>query len=390
MFTIILIFSSSVLVYFLLLFTGKLYLIKGVSATYLRGKKGPGIYDLKTFPTRIVRTSDKVKPWEIHRKHFFQPLQNKYKTFFQRLRTTSFLVIENDAVIFERYYKGASHNSISNSFSMAKSIVGLMVAIAVKEGKIESINDPVSKYIKAFRDGELKSEVRIIDVLNMSCGMIWSESSSNPFAHVAKAYYSKRLSTFIYGLEFTEKANEKFEYQSGATQILAEILVETTGEHLSDYLSEKLWKPLGCVKEAEWSLDRKRGREKAFCCIYATSRDFAKVGQLIMNEGKIDGCEIIPRWYIDLIWNPPTIIDEELQSENHRYSGHWWRMKYRGREIVYMRGILGQYMFIIPLDNLIVVRTGHKRMLEDEYGHPKDVYQYLDAAFLLRKQLNNR
>jgi CubicO group peptidase (beta-lactamase class C family) len=126
----------------------------------------------------------------------------------------------------------------------------------------------------------------------MSAGVEWDESYSSLFSKTTQAYYGKDLWKLALTEKLIEKPGVRFNYQSGVSQILAFVLQKATDKNISDYASEKLWTPMEAEEDALWSLDRKDGHEKAYCCFNTNARDFARFGQLILNKGVWDGDQV--------------------------------------------------------------------------------------------------
>jgi CubicO group peptidase (beta-lactamase class C family) len=174
-----------------------------------------------------------------------------------------------------------------------------------------------------------------------------------------------------------------FTYLSGNTQLLGFVLRKATGKTLSDYASEKLWKPLGAAHQAWWSLDHKNGDEKAFCCFNSNARDFARFGKLYLDSGRWNGKQIVPQDYVLASTHPAGLKNDDGKN-NDTYGYMWWLIpNYKGHYVFYMRGILGQYMLVIPDQKMIVVRLGKKRLPNDSNDLPHDVTYYLDAALAM-------
>ncbi|PTB90697.1 serine hydrolase, partial [Marivirga lumbricoides] len=204
-------------------------------------------------------------------------LGSAYQQILDKYSTTAFLVIQDTAILFEKYYEGYSENEISNSFSAAKSIISLLIGIAIDEGKIQSVFQPVADFIPSFEKGE-KEAVTIRDLLMMSSGIQWNEAYMNPFSVTTQAYYGGDLKEIVNDLRMEGASGEKFEYKSINTQVLAEVLEVATGQSVSDYASNRLWRKIEAENDALWSLDHAGGMEKAFCCFNSTARDFARIG----------------------------------------------------------------------------------------------------------------
>ncbi len=371
--------------------SGRFYLYKGVYSTYLRGESGPTIYDFDKFYEAKVKKPKKTIPWKINLSA--KQLTKTDEKYVGKYQTTSLLVIKNDEIVFEKYWGDHHPSTISNSFSAAKTIVSLLIGIAIDEGKIKSIDDKVCKYLKHF-EGEGKENITIRHLLMMSSGLDWVESGKNPLSENAESYYGSDLWKLVHRQRVESKPGQLFNYQSGNSQLLGFILEKATGKSLTEYASEKLWKKIGAESDAFWSLDRENGNPKAFCCLYATTRDFARIGKLLNNHGKWNDDQVIPANYFEeLVKNPKMKTEEGLP--NTRYGLHIWTYHVSGKDVYYCRGIKGQYIIAVPAEQLIIVRTGHNRA--DNYeispntknpnpeeakkvGHPSDLFQYLQIA----------
>ena len=184
----------------------------------------------------------------------------------------------------------------------------------------------------------------------MASGLDWKESSKDPLSENAESYYGSDLYGLVHRQKRISEPGKLFNYQSGNSQVLGFIVEKATGMGLSDYLQEKIWKPMGAEHEAYWSLDEENGDEKAFCCLYSTARDFGKLGKLILNKGKMNGRQIIPEWYMEeLVSLAP--MDTEEGIKNQRYGLHIWIYKDPIENIAYCRGIKGQYIMSLPKEN---------------------------------------
>jgi CubicO group peptidase (beta-lactamase class C family) len=221
----------------------------------------------------------------------------------------------------------------------------------------------------------------------MSSGLDWEEKYTTPFSTTARAYYGSNIADLVTDLEVVEKPGVYFDYLSGNTQILAMVVESATGQRISRYASQKIWKPVGASQDALWCLDKENGMEKAYCCFNTNARDFARFGQLVLNNGIWDNEVVISADYIsDATTAKDYLLDKRDNNPVDFYGYQWWIVDYRGYKIPYMRGILGQYVFSIREKNAVVVRLGHDRSSEYIGRHPKDVYLYLDAAFEILDQ----
>lgn len=393
-----------VLVNVLILLTGRYYLYSGITKTYLRGKTGPSIYDLELFPVNKLQKSS--KPYNfIFEKDPSLKLTKSDLEYHEKMDTKAFLIFQGDTLIYEKYWDEHHDKTVSNSFSAAKSVIGMLVGIAIEEGKINSVDDLAGDYIPEFKKNG-REQITIRHLLTMSAGFDWIESGKNPLSEAAEGYYGTDLYGLVTRLRVIEKPGIKFNYQSGNTQILGFIIEKATGKSINEYAAEKLWIPLGARNDAFWSLDKEGGDEKAFCCMYATARDYALLGQLILNKGFYNGAQIVPEWYMQKMLETPYMTTKE-KVPNMRYGWHTWVYKNRGNPVYYCRGLMGQYMIAIPNKNRVIVRLGTKRdshykipenklnddkfrdLNNEKIGHTIDLYRYLEMSDKIISQIRN-
>ena len=384
-----------------ILLSGRFYLYTGIANTYLKGRMGPGIYDKEVFASSTIPHADSVFTWTMSPTK--KQLDAVDEVFMEQTQTASFLVFKGNELIFEKYWGDHGANTVSNSFSAAKTFVALLVGVAVKEGKIKSLDDAVGNYLPEFNSAG-KEKITIRHLLIMSSGLDWEESGKNPLSENAESYFG----TDLYGLVTRQKAIEtpgkRFNYQSGNSQLLGFIIEKATKTDLSKYAYDKIWSKIGTEHDAYWSLDKENGAEKAFCCLYGTSRDFGRLGKLIAQNGAWEGNEIIPAWYMEeMVKNPKMTTEEGVP--NLRYGLHIWTYYGGKNPVYYCRGILGQYILSIPAEELVIVRTGSKRnpnfvipekskndaayIAKNQYkvGHPTDIFRYLAIARkMIKKQ----
>ncbi len=360
-----------------ILFSGNLYIYKTVSNTILKGRLGPSSDEYAIFSNREIKTATEQK-WSIAKSYNKYNIPANTKTQFELYKPIAFLVIQNDSIQYEEYWDTYSEHSVTNSFSMAKSFVSILVGCAIDEGKIKSVDQAVGDFIPQYNEGNNK-KVTIQHLLNMSSGINFDEDYINPLAYPTRGLYGDDITTLTLAYKLTTEPGKKFEYLSGNTELLAFVLKKATGKTLSDYASEKLWKPMGASSNALWSLDHENGTEKAYCCINSNARDFARVAKLYLDSGRWNGKQLVNEQYVLNSIKPADLINKEGNKIDY-YGYSWWLLNYKGNSIFYARGILGQYVIAIPDRNMIIVRLGHKRSKEKIGEHPKDLYLYIDEA----------
>lgn len=354
---------------------GYSYLFRAVSKTYLRGETSATIDDGKNFPSHLIEKGA-VKLWEKDSLYNKKALPKPLEQDLENSNTRSFLVIKNHKIIHEQYWENATEKSKTNSFSMAKAISVVLVEKAIEEEKMKGWDQHFYDYFQNYEKVEFGKYLTLRDLATMEAGLNWKENYKNPFLQNAKAYYGKSLEEAVFLRGFKEKPGTHFEYQSGATQLLGFALRKSMNKTLAEYASEKLWKPLGMEQNADWSVDD-FGMEKTFCCIHSNSRDYAKLGQLFLDDGKVDSTQIISQKFLEEMKTP-------TKHSNGVYGMGLWINNDAPIKHYYFWGHLGQYIIVIPEKQIVIVRTGtFKDQPKDEKGRPKQV------AFLVNEVSKN-
>ena len=351
------------------------YIFKGVRTIYFTGNNTAFISDYEYFDNKEIRSAN-PQPWALHKQYNTIDESDKLKELNDERKTKSFLVIKNDSILFEKYYDGHKQTDISNSFSVAKSIVTSMMGKAIMEGKIKSLNQPVSDFFEEYKDG-IASELTVGDLASMSSGMKWNEKYYSVINITSESYFTDDLRSVILRQEIENKPGQAFRYSSGDTQLLAMVIEKATGTSLSDYMSQKFWSPMGAETIALWQIDSKEsGMEKAYCCIAATARDFARFGKLYIDKGKWGDTEILDPSFVELSLKP-------VFDDSPFYGYGWWLYEYEGKKVFTMNGHRGQFVISFPDENIIIVRQGdfnNKGRVSEGSG---DLYQYISEGYKL-------
>ena len=370
--------------------SGRFYIYKGVANTYLVGKMGPGIYDKDIFAYSTIKSPKDKSTIEYNELYNTYKLSKAERKELESLETRAFLVYKGKTLIYEEYWDDHKKTTVSNSFSVAKSIVSLLIGVALDEGDIKSLDEPVANYLKEFKSKN-REKITIRDLLTMSSGLDWSESAKNQLSDNAESYYGSDLKHLVMTQNLVSKPGKVFKYQSGNSQLLGFVLESATGRDFSEYAEEKLWKKLGMEHDGYWSLDREKGDEKAFCCMYAVARDYGRIGQIFMNKGKFGDQQIVSESYFNEM-NTLADLSTEDGIPNYRYGLHTWYYTDGNQVVNYCRGVAGQYIIAVPKDDLLIIRLGKKRAADvtlaqhkanpkaiSQYkiGHPKDLFEYL-------------
>lgn len=339
--------------------SGRYYLYTGVYQTYLQGRMGPGIYDRDNFSYRTLKHAQHPKPWKYSRDYNTIQPEKADLAYMKSLGTTAFLVIKGDEIVYEYYPEKAAKMKVSNAFSATKTVVALLIGIAIDEGKIKSLDEKVGNYIPEF-NAKGREKITLRHLLEMASGLDWEESGKNPLSENAESYYGTDLYGLVTRQHVVAEPGKVFNYQSGNTQLLGFVLQKATGKSVSAYCQEKIVEPLGMESDAYWSLDKANGDEKSFCCFYATAHDFAKLGKLVLKDGMVDGKRIVSEKFMHEVKAPAPIRTEE-GWKNLRYGLHLWVYFDPQSTVHYFRGLKGQYIITVPDEELIIVRLGHER-----------------------------
>ena len=348
------------------------YLLKGVRTIYLTGNNTAFISDYEYFENREIKNSV-PQPWLLHEKYNSVTQSENLKKLNEETKTKSFLVIKNDSIVFEKYFDDHKSTSLSNSFSVAKSIVTSMLFKAIMEGKIKGLDQPLSDYFEEYKEG-LASELTVGDLASMSSGMKWSEKYYSVINITSESYFTDDLRSVVLRQDIIDKPGQSFRYSSGDTQLLGMVIEKATGTTLTNYLSEKFWQPMGAENSALWQIDSaKSGMEKAYCCIASTARDFARFGKLFINKGKWNDEIILDPSYIDLSINP-------VFEDSPYYGYGWWLYNYEGKKVFTMNGHLGQFVISFPDENIIIVRQGDYNNKGNGDGS-SDLFKYIAEGY---------
>ncbi len=271
--------------------------------------------------------------------------------FLERNGTTAFLIICDDKLLLERYYNGYQHTSTCTSFSVAKSFVSALMGIALSEGYIQNIDDSITNYLPELTAPHWKA-ITIHHLISMSSGLRYDEKGFLPWNDEPRVYYSLDLRQLARQAKYLEPPGVHFHYNNFNLILLGMVLERVTSGTVSEYMQEKLWKPLGMEMPASWSLDSQRsGMEKMESGLNACAIDYAKFGRLYLRKGDWNGKQIIPEnWVVE-----STTIHSDAKWSNYKYL--WWISR-TGKGRYTAVGNLGQFIFIAPDKNCIIVRFG--------------------------------
>jgi len=356
------------------------YIFSGIKTIYFTGNNTAFISDYKYFDNREIIASN-PQPWSIHKQYNQIEASEKLKEINRKRKTKSFLVIKNDSILFEKYFDEYTDSSISNSFSVTKSIVVSMLWKSIMLGYIKGVDQPVSDFFEEYKVG-LGSKLTVGNLASMSSGMDWSEHYYSPFNITAESYFTKDQRPLILSLKIVNEPGKLFKYLSGDTQLLGMIIEKATGSTLSEFLEKHFWEPMGAENSGLWQIDSKEsGMEKAYCCFSATAKDFARFGKLYINEGMWNENKILDSMYVNLSLKP---VFEN--SPNYGYG--WWLYEFEGKKVFTMNGHRGQFVISFPDENIIIVRQGENNNKVEDGKGTSDLKYYISEGYKIASSIN--
>ncbi len=370
------------------------------------------VKDYERFPVRVIDNSAPAFYFkESLAPELFQTIEYRsdgelkqmdFEKFLESTQTTSFILIKDDAILYEGYFNGYERDSLVTSFSMAKSVTSALIGIAIDEGYIGSVDNLMVAYIPELKNRGL-DQVTIRDLLLMSSGIRYlTDDEITPLAQITQftddglSYSYPNLRSLALKVKPDGKApGAEFNYNNYNPILLGLILERTTGRSPSAYLEEKIWKPLGMEYPASWDLDgEKSGFELMASGINARAIDFAKFGRLFLNNGDWNGAQIIPRqWVVESTSPDPNDhrvwrSDQDWKKANGYYKYQWWgKIKPDGSYDYVAQGHLGQRIYISPQERIVIVRFGTDEGGVDEWS---DVFQSIIAQVKTDASRTNR
>lgn len=326
------------------------------------------------YPVRVIRRSSRPAPFAAGKPLALPPTFTfdgktlETQEFLTQVDTTGLLILKDDKLVFEDYRLGNDATTQSVSWSVGKSFVSALMGIAIGEGTVGAVEDPVTQYAPELA-GSAYDGVRIKDVLQMSSGARWNEDYSDPDSDINKfgrlLIDGSSLDAFAAGCRREHPPGTFNRYNTTDTHVLGLVLRNATGRSLSDYLHDKLWQPLGMEADAFWIVDRD-GAEFAGGGLNAVLRDYARLGLLYLNGGVWNGARIVPAGWVRASVTPDA---PHLQpgvrassSEKLGYGYQWWVPDLSGAYSAI--GIYGQFVYVDPAARVVIAKTSAFR----DYG----------------------
>lgn len=291
---------------------------------------------------------------------------NQITDYAETSNSSALLVIHQGQLVLERYWGEFTPSSTFNAMSMSKTITALLIGIAIDQGDLESELEPVANYIQEWSDDK-RHKITIQDLLYMQSGLRNQDNTNNPASDLVKMFAGTDVDAIALKIPAVQEPKQAFDYNNANTQILSEVLERATGERYADYLSNNLWKPLQADNANLW-LDRSQGNPKAFCCLFATPRDWARIGQLLLDQGKVNNKQIVGSAWLDKMIQPSPLEAKYgyhiwLQARTQEKPGVYDKTAskpFLAKDTIYLDGASRQRVYIVPSLKLVIVRVGEK------------------------------
>ncbi|MDJ0649206.1 MAG: serine hydrolase [Xenococcaceae cyanobacterium MO_188.B19] len=295
-----------------------------------------------------------------------QDTLNQITDYAEASNSSALLVIHQGQLVLERYWGEFTPSSTFNAMSMSKTITALLIGIAIAQGDIESELEPVANYIQEWSDDE-RRKITIQDLLYMQSGLRNQDNTNNPNSDLVKMFAGTDVDAISLKIPAVQEPRQAFDYNNANTQILSEVLERATDKRYADYLSNNLWKPLQANNANLW-LDRPQGNAKAFCCLFATPRDWARIGQLFLDQGTVNNKQIVRSAWLDKMIQPSPLEAKYgyhiwLQARTQQKPGVYDKTAskpFLAQDTIYLDGASRQRVYIIPSLELVIVRVGEK------------------------------
>lgn len=313
-----------------------------------------------------------------------------FDAFLEEMETQAFIVIQDDTILYEKYYNGTSRDSLLTSFSVVKSFASALVGIAISEGYINSVDDPITDYLPELAERDSRFDGITIRHLLMMAGGVGFQAMRPAIFNgddPLTSYYPDQREAALEFTEIVAPPGSYFLYNKYYPQLLGMILERSTGRTVTAYTQEKLWDPLGMEFGGSWSLDSETsGFEKMETGLNARAIDFAKLGRLYLEEGNWNGAQVIPAaWIAESTQAVPSTMNDSYYADEfgqtlfndlQGYYGYmWYGLLREGTYDFAAEGDHGQFIYVSPQKNLILVRNGL------EYGADWHWKQWIETAY---------
>ncbi len=312
--------------------------------------------DWRRYPSRELQAS--AEP------HYFQNSTASFRsemtidgkpleTYLEETNTTAFILLHGDELLYEGYFNSSSREATQASLSAAKSFASTLVGIALEEGYISSLDDPITAYIPELTERDRRFEqITLRHLITMSSGLRFVRDEANPFSDDFITYASPDLRVATLDSQIAAAPGQQFHYNDYNPLLLGMALERATGMPVSEYLETRLWAPMGAEGDGSWDLDSESsGFEKMAVGLNGRAIDLVKLGWLFLNRGATSDKQVVPATWVE----EATRVDTTSDPAGH-YQYYWWVDE--AHQAYYAEGNFCQYIYVYPAADLVMLRTG--------------------------------
>ncbi len=309
------------------------------------------------------------------------------EAYATKTNSVSLLVYHRGALRYEKYWPGFDRETITDPFSAHKTIMGLLMGAAIADGVIKSLDEPAATYLPEWAN-DARSKIRIRDLMQMSSGL-----ETPPFGTWTglRVTVGSELEETVLALQAVKPPGTDFQYSNANSQLLGIILQRAAGKRYAQYLSERLWSRLGTPTAHVW-LDHEGGMARTFCCLYTNARSWLKVGRFILDQGRVGTDQVVPAEWIAAMTTPaPTNPNYGLQiwlgsppGKERKYNDKsvkaFHSEPFVAKDMIFVDGFGGQRVYMVPSEQLIIVRTGEALLDWDDAIIPNAILRGIRPA----------
>ena len=334
----------------------------GCTYYHMLVRQSPNADDMKIFSNRSIPPSN--HPFHFNYSTKYLPYLDTVKlynpdtkqestldTLLSQEKTSAFIIYINNRMVCEKYFNGSTASKASCVFSISKSILSALTGVVISKGYIQSIDQRITDFIPQLKGNINFNQITIKQLLQMSSGLEWRKNKA--FDDDGKFYYTSNIRRLIVRHKLSQVPGSHWEYKNIDSELLGWVIENATGSTISDLVHQYLWEPMGAEFEAYWSLDKKKGVEKASSSFNACARDLLKFGCVYLNNGKFNNGQIVPAGWIAHIFDIPASPDQQPLLK-HNFL--WWIPNDGADREIVADGYLGQRITINPRYNMIIVK----------------------------------
>lgn len=320
----------------------------------------------RLYPSRVVKHGEHIYPLPISKtplkslRFSAEGVDYDLYDFFSLNRVSGLLIIKNGEIKLEEYQLGNTDKTRWMSMSIVKTVVATLVAVAIQDGYIKNIDDPITRYLPEFKNTSYDG-VTLRHLLQMTSGVKWNDTYSDPESERRKMLYAQNslkpgsLLKLLAGQPRMAKPGTKWNYSTGETQLLTALIRTSVGKPVAEYFSERIWAKLGMESDATWWLDARgeAGLEIGGSGLSATLRDYGRLGLFWLNDGKIGKEQVLPKGWIKEAVSPQKFGDGQISQMGYMF----WPINVSDGSYI-AHGIFGQYLYVNPKENVVIVIWG--------------------------------